>query len=303
MNVKTNLFLFFSVSFFLPFLCSIQSVSTQSLPLIQNPSRTVTTIYSHGIIDTYKQAFPYAKSYKKNDVFYTNERYLIHTPYVSFNYPDATNKFYKVNWSETSFGQENEIDRLRLVYQRTINKYQDCDIVLFGLSRGASNVAIFAGLHQYDNIKALVLESPYNTMTDVIENVMHQKCLGWLDVSYGETMAEFIFKKYKRNGWSPKNCCENIPKDIPILIICSKEDQLVPCSSSINLYKNLISSGHEHTYILITDYGKHAHILHGPDSEKYHTTVNAFYKKYNLPYCPTSAAKGESYLTLCQPIL
>lgn len=299
MNFKVNLPLFFNMIFFL----SCHPISTQSLQLIQHSSPRITTIYSHGMFDTYKQAFWYAKSYIKNDIFYTNERYLIHTPYVSFNYPDATNKFYRVNWSETSFGQENEINRLHLAYQRTMSKYESCDIILFGISRGASNIAVFAGLHQYDNIKALVLESPYNTMTEVIEDIMHKKYLGWLDVSYGETLAEFIFKKYKRNGWSPKNCCENILKHTPILIVCSKEDKTVPYFSSINLYKNLIASGHEHAYILITDHGNHAQILQGLDGEKYHATVNAFYKKYSLPHCPINAAKGEKYLALCQPIL
>jgi|SRR4030095_14825038 len=267
------------------------------------PSKLIVTIFSHGIADTYKQAFLYSKSYTKNGILYKNELFLFYTPYVSFNYPDATNKFYRVNWSETSFGQENEIGRLHLSYQRTMKKYEDCGIILFGLSRGASNLSIFAGLHQYDNIKALILESPYNTMTEVIESMMNRKGLGWIHISYGETLAEFIFKKYTRNGWSPKNCVDTIPKNIPILITCSKEDETVPYTSSINLYKNLVASGHEHTYILIVDHGNHAQILQGPDGEQYQSTVNAFYKKYNLPHCPISAAKGETYLALCQPDL
>jgi hypothetical protein len=278
-----------------------------------NP-KPIITLFSHGVADSYKQAYAYAKSYIKQGITCFNERFLIHTPYVSFNYPDALKLDTKGNLSlewinmkkarETSFGQENEIGRLHRAYQWIMEKYEDCDIILWGLSRGASNQSIFAGLYNhYDNIRAILLESPYNSMAEVIESMMHKKNLGWMHVSYGETIAEFIFKRYTRHGLSPKKCVEKISKDIPILIICSQEDQTVPCSSSINVYKNLVAAGHKHTYILITEHGRHARILQGPEGEKYQCVVNAFYKKYNLPYCPASAAKGEPLLALCQPIL
>lgn len=277
------------------FVLSLLLMSLNSL------SRTI-TLFSHGIADTYKQAFLYAPSYIKRGITHYNERYLFHTPYVSFNYPDAINKFYRVNFHETSFGQENEIGRLYLQYQRIMNRYEDCNIILFGLSRGAANLSIFAGLYDLTNISAMVLESPYYSMEEVIESLMSKKNLNWIPVSYGETLTEFIFKRYSRHGWSPKNCVEHIPKDMPILIICSKEDQLVPYSSTINVYKKLVASGHKHAYIFVTDYGRHAKILQGPDGEKYEQVVNAFYKKYNLPYCATSAANGEDLLDSCQPI-
>ncbi len=260
------------------------------------------TIFSHGIADTWKQVHGYTKSYKVDDCTYQNERYLFHTPFVSFNYPDATDKFYRVNYHETSFGQENEINRLYKAYNSTSFRHNNCDIILWGLSRGASNLLIFAGLYDLANIKAIILESPYYTMSEVIESIMIRKNLNWLPLSYGETLAEFIFKRYTRYGLSPAKCIENIPKDIPIFIICSQEDHLVPCSSSINVYKKLVESGHKQTYIFITDTGRHAAILKGPDGEKYQWVVNAFYKKYNLPHCATSAAKGRMLLTSCQPI-
>jgi hypothetical protein len=270
------------------------------LPILSK--KKVITIFSHGIADTWKQVHGYVKSYKKQNIMYRNDRYLIHTPFISFNYPDAIDKFYRVNYNETSFGQENEIGRLNKAYisaQSYCKNY--CDIILWGLSRGASNVLIFAGLYKLNNVKAIVVESPYYTMSEVIESLMTKKGLSWLPLSYGETVTEFIFKRYLRSGWSPAKCLENIPKEIPILIICSEEDRLVPASTSINIYKKLVESGHKHTYIFVTGYGKHAAILQGPNGEQYQQVVNAFYKKYNLPYCATSAAQGESLLAFCQP--
>lgn len=282
MNLKNNIF------FCLFIFCAV--ISTYG-------NQGIVTVFSHGIADTWKQVRGYVKSYRKQDTTYHNDRYLIHSPFVAFNYPDATTKFYRVNYNETSFGQENEIGRL----YKTYSHYKDSNIILWGLSRGASNILIFAGLYPLDNVKALILESPYFTMGEVIESIMLRKGLDWLPLSYGETIAEFIFKKYTRHGHTPANCLENISKDMPIFIICSKEDLLVPCTSSINVYKKLVQSGHKHTYIFITDHGKHAAILQGPDGDKYQYVINAFYKKYNLPYCPASAAQGKSLLALCQP--
>lgn len=286
MNVKKNVLL-----------CIVVACTT--MPTL--PTQKTLTLFSHGIADTWKQVRGYAQLYKKKEVVYRNDRYLFHTPFVTFNYPDATTKFYRVNYNETSFGQENEIGRLNKAYTTAMSRHETCDIILWGLSRGAANILIFAGLYQLDNIKALLVESPYYTMGDVIESIMLKKNLSWLPLSYGETLTEFIFKRYTRHGLSPANCIESISKEIPIFIICSKEDRLVPFSSSINVYKKLVESGHKHTYIFITDYGKHAAILQGPDGEKYQWVVNAFYKKYNLPHCSTSAAQGESLLALCQP--
>jgi pimeloyl-ACP methyl ester carboxylesterase len=274
-------------------------VAMAALPIVCQS--TTITLFSHGIADTWKQVHWYIKSYTKKDVIHHNERVTIHTPFASFNYPDATDRFYRVNYHETSFGQENEIGRLAIAYEKTLEHFGDCDIILYGLSRGASNVAIFAGLYELTNVKAIVLESPYLAMADVITDIMIKKHLDWLPLAWGQALAELIFRKYDRNGHSPATCIDTIPKDIPIFIICSEQDHLVPASSSINFYKKLVEAGHQHVYIFVTQFGKHAAILRGPDGEKYEAAINAFYKKYNLPHCPSSAAKGEQLLALCQP--
>ncbi len=294
-NIKNRFFAYVAMAFvIMPVLCQAKTI----------------TLFSHGIADKWSQVYRYVASYSKSNVLQHNERYVINTPYVSFNYPDATNRFYRVNYNETSFGQENEIGRLYKAYENIKNQIvqelqnllEDIDIILFGVSRGASNQLIFAGRYTLDRVKAIILESPYHTMADVIESVMHKKNLSWLPLSYGETVTEFIFKKYTRYGYSPANCLKNISQDIPILIICSEEDHLVPCSSSINVYKKLVECGHKHVYIFIAKEGRHATILQGPEGEKYQQIINAFYKKYNLPYNPSDAEKGEPLLALCQPI-
>jgi len=236
------------------------------------------TLFSHGIADTYKQAYIYAKTS------------AIYTPFMTFNYPDATERFYRVDFRKTSFGQKNEIAVLRKAYEKTLNIAQEkfqCDdpsVILYGLSRGASNLIIFAGTHDLPHVKALILESPYYSMGDVIDHIMDTFNMTRLPHSLGELIMENIFWLYNRNGIKPCDVLENIPKDLPILIICSKKDTLVPFTTSQKLYEELIKTGHKNVHFFITDYGRHGKILHDHNQEKYITTIHTFYKQYNLPY-------------------
>src|SRR5579872_4787818 len=163
MNLKNN-----HIQYFIVLVLSLGFYTGHTQTLPSCAPQPVITLFSHGVADSYKQAFMYAKSYIQHGTTHCNERYLFHTPYVTFNYPDATSKFYRVNWNETSFGQENEIARLHCAYQHTMKQFENCDIILWGLSRGASNQSIFAGMYPLDNVKAIVLESPYNCMAEVI---------------------------------------------------------------------------------------------------------------------------------------
>src|SRR5438477_1796804 len=94
------------------------------------------TLFSHGIAAKGRQQVrPYLKSYTKDDITHNNERYTINSHYVSFNYPDATDRFYRVNYNETSFGQENEMARLYKAYEKTLEWFENMGVVLYGVSR------------------------------------------------------------------------------------------------------------------------------------------------------------------------
>jgi esterase/lipase len=272
---------------------------------IHAQNAVVPILYSHGIADTFKQAFMYARSYTYDNHTYENKRYLFPGPFATFNYPDATESPLRVNRYETSFGQKNEIDRLYKVYKkfskRCLKEYKSSDIILFGMSRGASNVLIFAGLYNLSNIKAIIAESPYDSMSDVIENAMIKNNVSWMPLSYGESIAEFIFKKYIRTGMSPARIAAAIDKNIPILISCSLEDTLVPYSTSLKIYKRLRASGHDKAHIFILEHGRHSKLLSGPDGDKYQEVVHAFYKAYGLPNDPDLARRGKKQFTQTQP--
>lgn len=90
---------------------------------------------------------------------------------------------------------------------------------------------------------------------------------------------------------------DTIDLEIPILIVCSKEDALIPSTSSIALFDALRKRGHKKAHLLVLDHGAHANILWGPDGHIYRNVVHAFYKLYGAPYNPVWAAQGEKHFS------
>ncbi len=265
-------------------------------------------LFAHGIADTYKQAYRYVKNYHINGTNHHNQQYLFAAPFATFNFPDASEGIKRINHHETSLAQDNEILRLKKAYYKTMSVYEDqhqtpCEVVLFGLSRGASAAINFVGLHNPSNIKALILESPYDSVATIIDFMMQKMHLTWLPHSCGEYMMENIFRRYKRDGIHSIDLVDRINKNIPILIICSKEDQRVPWYSSAKLYQQLCKSGHKHVYLYIADHGKHSKILWDQNGKTYQSIVHAFCRTHGLPHDPTLAENGQNQLNLCQPVL
>lgn len=253
-------------------------------------------LFSHGIADSQKQALHYIES--KNPA----KPYIIKGPVVSFNYPDAYEGLIKINRLQTSLAQDNEVLALARTY---FAKAKDAlKTILVGVSRGASAIINFIALYYTQNVSALVLESPFDCIENVIHELIHTTKLGWIPGMKKNSLsiASLVFCKYKPNGIRPIDLCTHIHKDLPILIICSQEDRLVPFWSSLNIYCALRESGHTNTYILILPHGRHAQLIHHPTQGNiYQQVVHAFYKKFNLPHDPILAQQGELLFSKCQP--
>ena len=95
--------------------------------------------------------------------------------------------------------------------------------------------------------------------------------------------------KHKEKGEHPIDNVANIRHDLPIMFVCTESDGIVPCSSTVNLYKKLRQSGHEHVYLLKFKTGKHGKLLWSKNGKKFRNVVHAFYAKYNLPHNPRFA--------------
>ena len=262
--------------------------ATQTKTLQKSP---IGSIFAHGIADTREQAYKY------------HGKEVLLKPFLLFNFPDSTTSFVRVKRQYTSLGQDNEIARLNKVYQEYA--IQTPEIILFGLSRGASTILNFVATHQPTQVVALVLESPFDCVESIIKKKLQQFGLSFSEgnIAWGQRVMSFIFALYNPLGIHPINVVQNIDKNIPILIICSKQDQLVPYTSSVELYKKLIASGHKKTHIRTIDFGKHSKILWDMQQETYRNCTHAFYKKYNLPYITEYADLGALIIHGTQPEL
>lgn len=246
---------------------------------------SVTYLFSHGFADTGRQANTYMREYRtRRNKLKTNKFYIMDGQVKTFNYPDVVCKPFP-NIFQTSFGQENELAALQNAYNQ-IEK-EETDIILVGVSRGASAASVFMGSGECKKVKAVILISPFAHVYDVFKTNFFYRL--FIKIS-----------KYEHKGKHPIDWMPKMNKNIPALFVCSKTDKTVPCFSTIRLYKKLLSSGHKDAYLLCLDVGKHAKFLKAPEAEKFQNVTHAFYKQYGLPYNENFAIAGQQALQDCK---
>ena len=218
--------------------------------------------------------------------------WIIQQPLHTFNYPDAIHGFDR---SQTSFAQENEIQSLSNAYE----KIKHTDVILVGMSRGASVILNFLGTHPTSPVKAAVLESPFDSILNALNTHCHAHW--WIPSFVMNTAPNVLFGKFNRKGICPLEVAHNIDKKIPLFIIASLQDTLIPAVNTASIYLKLLECGHEQVYFLLLDKGEHAYLLENDDAPLYLEGVHAFYQKYNLPHNPAFATPGKAILAQCRP--
>lgn len=221
-------------------------------------------------------------------------------PLKTFSFPDAQDR--RIHLSRVNMAQKDDMNALWNAYENLIN---EGDSVFFvGLSRGASTIITLMSTKDLDKVKAVILESPFSCLECVVESLVRRRLhLGWVPwltatVNY---LVPYVFRQYDKNGIKPIDVIQNLPKELPILIVCSKQDTLVPASSSIDLYELLRETGHDHAYLLVLDDGEHSKLVFGSDVQRYKDVLNAFCKRYGLPYDKSAADRGMEELDRSQP--
>lgn len=277
------------------------------------------TLFAHGVLDdgetqANERALVKTVTDKKVAQSADQIRHTIASKFVYFDFDDAFKPKYGVKFCKfwhLSFGQQNDIEKLKCAHAETIAQFPDHPILGYGVSRGASVWISTMANHQLSNVNALILESPFDriqtSLKAAAEHIPADINLGLTRINSGflRAWAEYIIttaaRKYKVNAQQPIDVIKNIPLDRATLIVCSLEDKLVPAQSSYNNYQALRDSGHKHAYVLVLEKGKHAKLLQGPSGDQYTYVAHAFCKKYGHPYHPSLAEKGEPLLALCQP--
>lgn len=235
-------------------------------------------LFSHGLGGNKKQAY------------YYQQEDIIRTPLVTFDYPDVLPNGY--NPKEVNLGQEQDVATFKKAFD-ALQKTEKSP-VLFGVSRGAATIVNFLGKYPTSPVSAIILESPFDHVASIVKFKYYISALHSL-------VPTLLFEKYDCNGMQPITSAPLLPTHIPILLICSEEDDLIPCSGTVALYQALKNTGNPDVYLLKLKKGVHANILWGTEGEIYQNVVHAFYKKYGLPYNPHRAELGAPTLAISRP--
>lgn len=278
----------------------------------------VVYLFAHGLYNDYTLAYYYENIRRPHELYVinnelhlthvTNHKYvwavddpddlrlwILQQPLHSFNFPDATRKGF--DGSQTSLGQENEIQALANAYAHIKHN----NVVSMGYSRGAATLLNWLASRNPTNVVAAIAESPYDSITSALDFFCHNAGVGWIPLSILYSSPNLFFGKFDYKGIFPIKVIQHINQNIPLLLVASLEDALVPAYSTANLYTRLLQYGHPHVYFLLLDKGAHGYLLENADAHIYLNAVHAFYKKYDLPHNKAFAAHGEAILAQCQP--
>jgi pimeloyl-ACP methyl ester carboxylesterase len=240
----------------------------------------VTFVFAHGLGGSLRDGLFHAR------------RNIICEPMHSFNFQHAIrgNEF-------VSFGQELEIETLKTECDSILGNK-----VLVGLSMGASSIITYLSDHYSPDIKAAVLISPFDSLESVIAFKTYS-IPGVYNVAKKFINSSFMYPHYDDHGIKPIKVVHKLNKNMPILFIHSKADELVPVTCSRHMYRHLKRAGHNDVYLLELDTATHAGHCYGPDAQVVEKVVHAFYKKYNLPHNPELAQDGDALFNQCQPTI
>lgn len=263
------------------FLLILLLVSTLNLAQEQ-----VITLFVHGIADSHTQADPFKNV--MSDVYaldFDCSRQESYWPLNMICY--------------CSLGQDNELEHMHHEWQKLNEQFPHADgFILIGVSRGASIIINFLARYQPQKIKAVVLESPFDT----IENVVDYRAtrLGIKDFLHTwvpdivkeytpacialKNIVPWAFWQFNFDGIQPGKVIHEITEDIPMLFVTVENDHSVPVSSTHNLMQLRQANGHQNMHHLHLMQGRHGKLLKGPEAERYQQTLHSFFAQYNLPH-------------------
>lgn len=262
-------------------------ISSFGMSMLSAQQSTV-YLFAHGLSCNEQQAYKYCAL--KNDYWVLKE------PLVTFNFPDATHGF---NCSQTSLAQANEIEALTQGYKQA--KKKGDTVILAGMSRGAATIITFAGTRAAKRLGALIAESPFDSIANIIDYKLKQEHVSWIPQFITQTAPKVVFNQYDPHGIFPIDVAKQIRRDLPLLLICSLEDIIVPAHSTAQLYFQLRDSGHEHVYLVLLNKGQHGSLLWQEDGDLYLAIVHSFYQKYGFEHDSTHITQGSLLLAQCQP--
>jgi pimeloyl-ACP methyl ester carboxylesterase len=276
-------------TFYIPFLSFISFFAYAKELSVDNQSKNIHLFFSEPLKPEHRTVNLFCHgiraSHRMSTVFACHAGCT--TPFVSFNFADQTNNgLLLFKREEANFGQDKDILFLHEAYHTLQQSLTDQQVILWGQSRGAATIINTLDTLIEKGMKpaAVILESPYDSLRAVIAKLIrvHPRSI---IAQYGEYLAQLFFTSYCASQKKPIVAAKSLKnKDIPILIICSKADGLVPWQSSKLVYDMLIKNGCSNAQLLVLEKGDHGALLDGEDGHLYKQTVHEFLNKYNLAH-------------------
>ncbi|MGE0010350.1 MAG: alpha/beta hydrolase family protein [Candidatus Babeliales bacterium] len=255
-------------------------------------------LFAHGLRSSQNQGLTLFSNH------YNKHSWIIQQPFMLFDFPDAHEKKGYCRDEHVNLGQEEDIERMKLAYEYAIKKLPQSEgFVLTGISRGAATCINFVAMHQPERVKAVVIESPFDTIKSVVNHLLNRFNLSWMPYSsdIGMMLIDTKFERLDTQGIFPVDLIAHIPGHVPILIVGSHSDDVVPIASVRKLYTALKRTGHAHVYLLELSAGRHGRLIKGEQGPLYAACVHAFYERYGLPHVPELVEYGREILAQCQP--
>ena len=227
---------------------------------------------------------------------------IIHGPLWTFNFPDVIPPG-AFNPSKVTLGQHEDCKSLHANHNKFVTSNDITEIVLIGSSRGAATIINYLGLYEPTNVKAAVLESPFDSVENVIRHRLEQMNIAWIPgtVKFVHFCvgSYLMYPSYSINGPQPLESVKNISNDIPLLFIHSSDDKVTPVWGTQQLIYQAVQRGNNNIYFLEIPSAVHGKYQLSPHGEQYHDIVHAFFKKYNIPHNKEAALRGQEYLEAC----
>lgn len=247
----------------------------------------VVTVFIHGVMANANEGKSYAKHH-----------YFIEGPCYFIAMPDEV-KWFPFGWAtwlrDVRKGCLAQDDEIRFLYDHVstiLKEHPDHQMVLYGVSRGASLIVNFIAFLQEEDpallerIGGAVVESPFAHMYDVLEHKRTITFLPSLKIKH-KIFHTIMFPRHDIEGIQPINSVSKIPHTVPFFFAGTVNDIVIPIFSTQRLFDALYDQRLQcvcpDELCVMTQFcsihgGRHASML----CEQYRQQLIAFYRGIGL---------------------
>lgn len=215
---------------------------------------------------------------------------------------------YSINGAESSFGQVTDIRDHKRRYDALMTAQPHIrNVVMHGTSRGGATTFSALAEHQYEHVKLCILEAPPSSVSGILKNYAARLGSSKLGRFLYNPLAYFMLgKQYVHDKANqPRGHVDRFPVDVPLVIISSVKDGVIPIENSLRLALRVAAHRLQSSapnvqpvyFLQLNNEGHNTYTRPGSsDSERYNNLVHAAYKKHGLPFNEQAALRGEKEL-------